>query len=141
MKSRCFAFCTTVFGESAENHGLFDSFEEMEAEFKRFAAHMKANDVKTFPPESFVFVGDRFKHQGRDFRLLPVVPGYDYDIDGKELADPTQDLLLIDATDLDEFDDIEVIYLVKGKFVCGSECHSYLPPDLLREEVAKGIDK
>lgn len=139
--SRCFAFCTTVFGESAINHGLFDSFAEMEAEFELFKTHMKVNEVKTFPPESFVFAGNNFKHEGRTFCLLPVIPGYDYDIDGKDLADPTKDRLLVDTTDLDEFDDIPVVYLVKGKFVCGSECPSYLPPDVLRAVVAKVMDK
>lgn len=139
MTTRCFAFCTTVSGDALTNHGLFDSIDEMEKEFARFETHMEAHDVKTFAPEVIIFEGNYFTHEKHNFCIFPVIPGYDYCIDGEPSSmnddGSSPDRLLVDTTDLDEFDIIPIIYLIKGKFVCGLECSSYLPPDVLLKAV------
>jgi hypothetical protein len=127
--------CTTVYGESTINYGLFSSECEGEIEFVSFKNRMESAGVKTFPCEIIQVKGNSFQYQESKFYLLPILQGFEYNIDGKST---NQDLLLINSNE--ENEEITVVYLVRGSFVCSSECVNFLPRKVI-EKILENSNK
>jgi hypothetical protein len=139
MMEKIIAFCATSCGEMTQNYGLFNNSIEMDKEFLIFCARMKSADVKVHGRRSVTIPycsskNNKFKYLDRNFLLVPVIPDQKYEIDGNSTDN---DLLIIDMADINNLDlnKIPVTYLINGKFVCVSECISYIDRKILQDEL------
>jgi len=120
-------------GESATNFGVFDSIELLEIEYDKMKNLImnlgEGNKIFNHKSINEVTINKVIELDGHRYILVTPILYITYDIDVGPAEDEREtmqdgDFLLINMETIED-EEIEFVYLIRNKFVCGSETHNY----------------